>query len=221
VEIPAELRRQYRAEKLAVEDRLLGMGGTVLDLLRTATAALQDRDVERAEEVKRADARLDAESRALQDEILRLVALQAPVASELRTVALYLYVNIHLERMSDLCRNVARAAASAQPDEDAQVRAQIEEMSRHAQRVIETMLQAFAQRDADLARTLPALDHPLDVLNRSIFRRTTELVTAEGDFEWAMRLVLVARYIERMADHAVDIGEQIIYAVTGRLESLD
>jgi phosphate transport system protein len=220
MEIPAELRVQYRAQRSGVEDSLLGMGSTVLELLAEATAALDGRDAERAGAVQRADERLDAESRVLQDQILRMLALQAPVASELRLMALYLFANLHLERMSDLCANIARAAADAQPQVDPQVRAQVAEMAQHAHRVVETMLQALARRDVELARSLPTLDDPLDTLNRSIFRRTAELVAAEGEFDWAMRLILVARYIERLADHAVDIGEQVIYAVTGELERL-
>lgn len=220
MEIQSKLRRQYREQRSHVEDRLLAMGSGVLDQLEEAMAALEARDYDRAEAVRRADARLDAESRALQNDILRLLALQAPVASELRVMALYLFTNLHLERMSDLSANVARNAESAQADDDPQVHAQVIEMAGHTRRVIETALQAFARRDLALARTLPELDDPIDVLNRSIFRRTTELVAAQGDVDWAMRLVLVSRHLERMADHAVDIGEQVIYAVTGEHERL-
>jgi phosphate transport system protein len=221
MEIPGELRRQYRAEKSNVEDQLLAMGGTVLELLAEAASAFEAGDAARAEAVRRADERLDADSHVLQDRILRLLALEAPVASELRIVALYLFANLHLERMGDLCANLARAAEEARPaEEDRQVREQVGEMARHAARVIEAALLAFSRRDVELARTLPELDEPLDLLNQSILRRLAEVVASEGEFDWAMRLVLVARYLERMADHAVDLGEQTIYAVTGELERL-
>jgi phosphate transport system protein len=193
----------------------------VLEMLDEAMVALDDADITRAEAVMRTDDRLDAESRRLQDTILRTIALQAPVASELRLIATFFHVNLHLERMGDLCVNVAKASRSQRPrEDDAQVRAQVSEMAQHARRVIETALECFTRRDVALARTLPALDDPLDSLNRSIFRRTAQLAADEASLDWALRLVLVARHLERMADHAVDIGEQTVFAVTGELERL-
>jgi phosphate transport system protein len=220
-EVPGRLRLQYREQLAGLEDRLLAMGGGILDMLEEAMTALADRDLLRADAVVRADDRLDAESRALQDTIMRTLALQAPVASDLRLVAAFFHVNLHLERMGDLCVNIAKAARAERPDaDDPQVRAQVVDMAHHARRVVEAALDAFARRDLAVARSLPELDDPLDVLNRSIFRRTAQLAADEAALDWALRLVLVARYLERLADHAVDIGEQTVFAVTGELEKL-
>jgi phosphate transport system protein len=220
-EIPAALRRDYREQKADHEDRLLAMGGEILELLAEAMGALADHDGARADAVARRDGRLDAGSRSLQDEIMRTLALQAPVASELRLIAAFFHINAHLRRMSGLCANVARPAHADRPRaEDPQLAAQLTEMAQHARRVIEGSLEAFARRDVALARSLSELDDPLDALNRSVFRRTAQLTADEEDLDWAMRRVLVARHLERMADHAVDIGEQTIFIVTGELEKL-
>jgi phosphate transport system protein len=220
VEIPQPLRREFRSQMAGVEDRLLAQGATVLEQLDEAVGALAQRDAERAAAVLRARERLEAEHRALQEDILRLLTLQAPVAGQLRQVATYIPVNLHVARMGGLCRNVARAAQEPRGPEDDQIQAQIGEMAQLARRVAERSLECFARRDLELARSLPGLDEPVDVLNRSIFRRTVELAAAEGDFEWVVRMVLVARYIERLSDHAVEIGEQVAYAVTGRMDPL-
>ncbi len=220
VERQAELRKEHRQQMAGLEDGLLAMGSQVVDMLSEAMTALEQRDRERADAVKRAHDRVREQHHALQDRILRTLALQAPVASELRLVATYIHVNIHVERMAGLCRNIAKAVDTAVGSDDAQIRAQLAEMAQHARRVIERAMESFTRRDVELARTLPELDDPIDSLNRSIFRRTVEVVAAEGDFDWMMRMVLVARYLERLSDHAVAIGEQTIFAATGEVGSL-
>lgn len=213
----AELRREHRERLAALEDRLIAMSGQVGEMLDRAMAALVDGQLEQAAAVRATKARMDTEYRAVQDGVFTTLALQAPVASDLRLVSASVHLNIHLQRMAGLCRNVVRAAEHEphSPGDD-QVRSQLADMGTHARRVLERATESFTRRDAELARTLPELDDPLDRLNRSIFRRTVELAAADADtLDWALRMVLVARNLERFGDHAVHIGEQAIFAATG------
>ena len=213
-----KLRREYRAELSGLEDRILSMGARVLDMLSEAMDALAAHDVEGAEAVIRADDFLDEQYEEVHEHILTTIALQAPVATQLRLLSAFMHCNIHLERMGDLCVNVAKIVTFvAEEAGDDELMAQVQEMAQHARRVIERALEALAKRDLDIVAELPGLDDPIDKLNRGLFKRMVRLaVDDEQALDWAMRMVLVSRYLERMGDHAVDIGEQVYFIVTGR-----
>jgi phosphate transport system protein len=220
-DMPQQLRREFRGQLSALEDGLLTAGGQVLDLLDGAMEALAQGNPDRAASVVASRSRTVEQHNALQEDILRTITLQAPVASDLRLLASFIPVNLHIARMGGLCRNIAKTAAEEHAGgEDPQIKAQLGDMAQHTRRVIERALECFARRDVELARTLPELDDPIDTLNRSIFARTVQLASGEGNFEWVMRMLLVARYLERMSDHAVEVGEQTQYAVTGGISRL-
>lgn len=212
-----KLRREYREGLSGLEDRILGMGARVLQMLSESMEALAAHDLERARAVIRADDLLDAQYEDVHEMILTILALQAPVATELRLLSAFLHCNIHLERMGDLCVNIAKIVVLVDPDaEDPELMAQVQEMAQHARKVINRALEALAKRDLEIVKTLPALDDPIDLINRGLFKRMVRLaIQEESRLDWAMRMVLVSRYLERMGDHAVDIGEQVYFVVTG------
>lgn len=213
----AKLRREYREGLSGLEDRILSMGARVLEMLTEAMTALATHDADRADVVIRADDLLDEQYEDVHETILTLLALQAPVATELRLLSAFLHCNIHLERMGDLCVNIARIVSLVSPDtEDPELMTQVQEMAQHARRVIERALESLAKRDLDIVASLPGLDDPIDKLNRGLFKRMVHrAIVDEEKLDWAMRMVLVSRYLERMGDHAVDIGEQVYFIVTG------
>lgn len=212
-----QLRREYREGLSGIEDAILAMGARVIEMLGEAMEALAQHDEERAAAVIRADDLLDEQYEEVHENILTLLALQAPVATELRLLSAFLHSNIHLERMGDLCVNIAKIVTLVDPTAgDPELMAQVQDMAQHARRVINRSLEALAKRDMDLVATLSDLDDPIDRLNRGLFKRMVKLAIAEeAKLDWAMRMVLVSRYLERMGDHAVDIGEQVHFVVTG------
>ena len=212
-----QLRHEYREGLSEVEDTILAMGSRVIEMLAEAMEALAIHDKERAEAVIRADDLLDEQYEQVHEKILTLLALQAPVATELRLLSAFLHSNIHLERMGDLCVNIAKIVTLVNPEAgDPELMAQVQDMAQHARRVINRSLDALARRDMELVASLPALDDPIDRLNRGLFKRLVKLaIVEESKLDWAMRMVLVSRYLERMGDHAVDIGEQVHFVVTG------
>jgi phosphate transport system protein len=212
-----ELRRDHRGKLSHLEDTILEMGNLVLEMVAEAMAALAERDCDRAEAAIRMDDRVDASYREVEQGVFNTLALQAPVATELRLCSALLHTDLHLERMGDLCVNIAKFTLLVRDfPEDPTLMAQLQEMGGHARKLITRALEAFARRDLDLVNTLPELDDPLDKLNKGLFRRLVQLAANdETRLDWAMRMVLVARYLERLGDHAVDIGEQVIFLVTG------
>jgi phosphate transport system protein len=213
----AKLRRDYREGLSGLEDRILSMGGRVIEMLSEAMLALATHDEDRAAVVIRADDLLDEQYEDVHETILTLLALQAPVATELRLLSAFLHCNIHLERMGDLCVNIAKIVSLVNPDsEDPELMAQVQDMAQHVRRVIDRALESVAKRDLDIVASLPALDDPIDKLNRGLFKRMVHKAIVEEDkLDWAMRMVLVSRYLERIGDHGVDIGEQVHFVVTG------
>jgi phosphate transport system protein len=138
------------------------------------------------------------------------------VAGDLRLVSAILHANVHIERMGDLCVNIAKFVRNRDPyPTDSPLLMRVEEMGERAAEMLDLALSAFAQRSVELAEQLPERDEYLDRLNRGMLGALKEYAADEDSFEWATKLMLVARYLERMGDHAVDIGEQIAFLVTG------
>jgi phosphate transport system protein len=210
------IRVNFHEELESAEGGLLGEGAQVRRQLERVLEALETRDMALAEEVIVEDDRVDDAYLATQTRITNLLALQAPVASDLRLVSAILHSNMHIERMGDLCVNIAKFVRNqhAYPS-DSPMLARLQEMGGRAAEMLDVALSAFAQRSLELAEELPVKDNVLDRLNRGMLGDLKGYAGDEQSFEWATNLVLVARYLERFGDHAVDIGEQISFLVTG------
>lgn len=216
------MRTEFHAELEGLEEQLVTMGTIADEMLGEAVRALRAADADAAREVILRDGDVDERYAKVQHGVLRAIALQAPVASDLRLIAAMLHTNIHLERMADYGTSVARMVvrSAALPD-DPDIAKQIDEMAEHARRVGRESMRAFTTRNADLARTLPELDDAVDQLNMGIFKRLVKLARLDDEkLKWAERLMITPRLIERYGDHAVDIGEQVIFAVDGELVEL-
>ena len=218
-----DVRTTFQRRLDDLEAKLGQMGQLVRSQLDRTLAALAASDVAIADEVIRRDQQLDAAYVEVEEGILRTLALEAPVAKDLRLVAGVLHVNSHIERMGDLCVNMARfvrLAGDEQPDSEIQFT--LAEMGEHARALVATALECFARRDVELAERLPIMDQPLDELNELVFRQLERLPTERGAAPgpWASRMVLAARYLERIGDHSVDIGEQVVFIVTGEVREL-
>lgn len=188
----------------------------VLEQLGRVMLALERRDPGLAREVIEGDDRVDDVYLATETRVLSLLALQAPVARDLRLVNAILHSNVHIERVGDLCVNIAKFVLNGLPyPSNSPMLIRLQEMGIRAGELLDVALRAFSARDADLAEELPSKDNVLDRLNRGMLQELKQYAGDEQSFEWAVNLVLVARYLERVGDHAVDIGERTSYMVTG------
>jgi phosphate transport system protein len=208
----------FEARLEGLEARLLDMGQQVQSQLSRTLEALASGDIALAEDVMARDDEIDRAYIEVEQEILRTLALHAPIAKDLRMVAAILHINSHLERMGDLCANMARFARTMTDHPPTpEIQATLAEMGTHAQKLLGAALTCFARHDAVLAASLPQLDEPLDRLNQRVFWQIERASEGDRPLEWASRMVLVARFLERLGDHSVDIGEQVSFVVTGEV----
>jgi phosphate transport system protein len=210
-------RVHFRHELQTLEGQALGALDLVLSALDRTMEALHHQDIELAAIVILDDDRLDGRYLEVHQGILSLLALQAPVASDLRTVAALLHVIKHAERMGDQCVNIAKMLplSGHEPPVDDQILERIEQMGRLVRSEVEQSKQAFSLRDVGLAEDLVRQDERVNCLNRECFKRAVEIGTDSDTREWAMSMMLVSRALERIGDNAVDIGEQVAFVVTG------
>ncbi len=210
-------RIHFQDELRLLEEQALGALDLVVLTLDRTLEALEHQDIELASIVVHDDDRLDGRFLDVHQGILSLLALQAPVAGDLRTVAALLHVIKHAERMGDQCVNIAKVMplVGTNPPSDPQMMERIMRMGGLARSEVAQAKQAFVLRDVSLAQDLVRQDEQINGLNREVFRRAVEIGTDEDRREWAMTMMLVARALERIGDNAVDIGEQVAFVVTG------
>jgi phosphate transport system protein len=211
-------RSHFQQELRALEQQALGGLDLVVATLDRTLEALRHQDIELASIVVHDDDRIDGRYLEVQQGILSLLALQAPVASDLRLVAALLHVIKHVERMGDQCVNIAKMlpVVGYEPPSDEQMLEQIQKMGAIARSLILQSKQAFLLRDVAVAEDLVRQDEGINRLNRCVFARAVEIGTDTDRREWAMSMMLVARALERIGDNAVDIGEQVAFVVTGQ-----
>jgi phosphate transport system protein len=214
----SERPRQHFVDQLAeLEARTMGGIDLVVMQLDRVLEALTHQDVELAALVIADDDRLDGRYLEVHQGILSLLALQAPVAGDLRVVAALLHVIKHMERMGDQCVNICKLIpllGHEPPVQDA-IMERIMSMGRSARDETVLSRRAFEERDVGLAQDLVRQDREINRLNRQIFQLAIELGTDVDVREWGMTMVMVARALERIGDNAVDIGEQTAFVVTG------
>jgi phosphate transport system protein len=210
-------RLHFQDELQSLERMALGgldMVGTALD---RALETVERQDIELASMVIANDDRIDGRYLEVHQGVLSLLALQAPVATDLRVVAALLHVIKHVERMGDQCVNIAKLVplAGHHPPADEQMLDNLGRMGQQARQQVVQAKQAFERRDVELAQDLVRQDNEIDRLNRDCFKLALEIGNEVDRREWAMHMMLVARCIERIGDNAVDIGEQAAFVVTG------
>ena len=210
-------RLHFQEELARLEEQALGGIDLVARTIDRTRAAVRDQDVDLAEMVIADDDLIDGLYLQEHQGVLSLLALQAPVATDLRLVAALLDVIKHIERMGDGCVNVAKLIplAGVEPPRRTELVDDLERMAEQAKAQVLQAGEAFRSRDVALAEDLVRMDDEIDKLNRDVFKQALSAGEDEDTREWAMTMMLMARSFERIGDHAVDIGEQVAFVVTG------
>jgi phosphate transport system protein len=199
-----------------LESTLQEEGELVTRALRSSLNALERGDVELADEVIAFDDEVDSCYLAIERGILSVLARQTPVAVDLRLVLAVLHINLHLERMADYCVTIAKMTKLVEGlRADEALFEAFDEMGRRAEEMIAVGLTSFAARDVARAETLVELDELIDRANRQAVQHILALGGDPESHEWGLRMLLVSRCLERIGDHAVDIGEQTAFLVGG------
>jgi len=215
-------RQHFQGQMLELERSALGGLDMALGQVERVLDALEHADLRLAQFVIADDDRIDGRYLEVHQGVLSLLALQAPVAGDLRVVAAVLYVINNIERIGDQCVNIAKLIPLSNhvPSRSEELCDRILRMGALARYELAQARQAFAERDIALAQSLAEQDLEVNRLNREIFRLAVRVGEDPLLREWAMTMTLAARALERIGDNAVDIGEQAIFMSTGEFREL-
>jgi len=212
-----QTRVHYQAELGQLEASALGGLDLVSEQLGRTGEAVEQQDVELAQQVIVDDDRIDGRYLEVHQSLIALLATQSPVATDLRLISALLHVLKNVERMGDQCVNVCKLIplTGNEPPADPEMLSRIVTMGKHTRTLISQAKRAFEERNVAMAQDLVRQDDVVDNLNRECFHLALEIGDDADKREWAMTMLLAARAIERIGDNAVDIGEQVAFVVTG------
>ncbi len=201
-----------------LKQKILHIGTVVEQSLLNSIKALEKRDVQLARSIIENDADIDRMEVELEEDCLKVLALHQPVAIDLRFIVAMLKINSDLERIGDLAVNIAERAEYLASHEEALIRFDYREMAGKAGLMLEKSLDSLVTLDADLARDVCAADDEVDDMNRQMLNKVQDAVRENpGQMDLFLRYLLVARHLERVADHATNIAEDVIYMVQGEI----
>ena len=204
-------RPHFHEELEAIELEILGMGELAERAVARSVHALVRGDVAEADDVISHDDDIDERYMDIEGRALNLLALQTPVATDLRMISAIIHINLHLERIGDMAVNIAKIYRSvAELPTNSTILQQIREMDDVVRPMIRVALEAFSHRDLELCLRLPEMDDPVDRLNLGMYEEVAALAADPAALDWGLRMNMVARQLERVGDHAVDIGEQAV-----------
>ncbi len=213
-----EIRRSFHEQLAELRHDVVRLGALACEAVAAGTEALLDADLAAADTVIVSDVALDDLTHAIEEQAYRLLALQQPMASDLRTIVTVLRTIHEIERVGDLMVNIAKTTRRLYPGELApRIRGLIHNMGLQAGLQLRVAVDAFADEDAARALALPDMDDVIDELQKELFRAL--FATADHDESTIHRVVqiaLVGRYYERIADHAVNVGRRVAFMVTGK-----
>jgi phosphate transport system protein len=212
------MRQEFQAELERIQTLLREESEAVRRSIRGSVKALELEDLELADEVIAFDDEIDRLYLEIEDQIQVLLARQSPVAADLRLVIAMIKINLHLERIADYCVTVAKLVKLAYGlAADETLVDGFREMGLRAEEMLIVAIDSFTSRDIEAAQRLSELDELIDRANRRVVGRLLDVGHDPAAQEWGLRMIIVSRALERIGDHAVDIGEQTTYLITGEL----
>ncbi|TCP60887.1 PhoU-like phosphate uptake regulator [Rhodovulum bhavnagarense] len=211
--------RSYDRDLEAIQALIMKMGGLVEAAILESANSLEARDEEQAERVRKGDKAIDALEEQVNEEAARLLALRQPSAGDLRTVLTVMKISANLERVGDYAKNMAKRTGvllQMAPIEGSS--GAIRRMAKAVEIMLKDALDAYIQRDVELAQDVRLRDHEVDQMYNALFREfLTFMMEDPRNITACMHLHFIAKNIERMGDHVTSIAEQVIYLVTGEL----
>ena len=212
------MQRHFHEELEALKQTLLAMGGLVEDQIRRAMRALLERDDVIAQEVIDRDRQVNTYDIEVDEQCVNLLALHQPAAGDLRFITTAMKIVTDLERIGDQAVNIAQRALELNREPQLKPYIDLPRMADKAQRMVKESLDAFVARDTALARQVCGEDAEVDALKEQIFRELlTFMMEDPRTVSRAIRVILISRFMERVADHATNIAEMVIYLVEGKM----
>ena len=216
------LRKAFDQELRGLEEKLRELGRMVGEAVVASVDALKRRDLDAAQKIIDADRGLNERRFAIEQETLVVIATQQPMAKDLRILASFLELATELERIGDYAKGIAVITTRMGTEEFVKPLIDIPRMAEKARDMLHRALQAFFDRDLELARAIPREDDEIDALYHQIYRELTTYIIADPRLvDRASFLIWVAHNLERVADRVVNICERVVFAVTGEVMEFD
>ncbi len=217
-----DTRAHFHQDLDALQAELLGVAERAIVMVGKAVEAVTTGNLELANEVVSADDEIDRTYLDIHNRWINMMARQQPMGSDLRRMAVILQLNMTFERMGDQCVNIAKSTRHTQGlPRDPTIVQLLREMADLVQPMIRTGVEAYIRGDVDEARLLPAMDEPIDRINRNMYRHAVAAGPEPDRLEWAIKMMLVSRALERIGDQVVDLAEQTVYLLTGEKAEFD
>jgi len=211
------MERHFDEELRELKEKLLQMASLAEDSISRSIKALTDRDKKLAQKVIDSDDEINMLEIEVDEICLKLLALRQPIAKDLRFITAAMRINSDLERIGDLSVNIAERTLDLLQEPLLKPLIDIPRMAQLAQKMVKDSLNAFVNRDAELAHDVCCRDDEVDQLNHQIFRELlTYMFQDPKNITRSVDLVLIGRHMERIADHATNIGEDVVYMVKGK-----
>jgi phosphate transport system protein len=215
-------RERFSQQVMDVKHKVVKMGALVEDIIELAIESLKNQDLEAAKKVNVEDDKIDQIELEIGQECMRMLALQQPLAKDLRTVATALKIITDLERMGDNAVNISKITLEIGKDPLIKPLIDIPRMAQIAQNMLRLSLDSFVREDIDLAEKVAAMDQEVDDIYLAIFDEIIELISNDKyKTRQGTKLLFIGRYLERIADHTTNICERVIYMVTGELKEIN
>jgi len=212
------MQRHFHEELEALKQTLLAMGGLVEDQIRRVMRALTERDDALAQEVIDRDRQVNTYDVEVDETCVNLLALHQPAAGDLRVITTAMKIVTDLERIGDQAVNIAQRVLELNREPQLKPYIDLPRMAERAQAMVKESLDAFVSRDTDLARRVCSADSEVDALKEQIFRELLTFMMQDARaIPRAIRLILISRFLERVADHATNISEMVIYLVDAKM----
>lgn len=216
------MRNQFIAQLDELNIKLLKMGAMVQEIIEVATRALTAQDLGLAKQVYTMDDKIDELELEIELECMKLIALQQPMAKDLRVIGSILKIITDLERMGDHAVNIAKVTLEIGDEPFIKPLIDIPKMAKLTQDMVNKSLDAFVKSDIELAREVAKDDDEVDLLYEKIYMELINKMLDNREIvKQATNLIFIGRFLERIADHATNIGERVIYMVTGELQQIN
>jgi len=212
------MQRHFDEELKTLKEKILHMGAMVETQIANSIKALVERDSDLAKRTIENDHRVNAMDVDIDDDSVRLIALHQPMAKDLRFITTAMKISTELERMSDLAENIAERAIELNEEPQLKPYIDIPRMAEHAQRMVKESLDAFVNRNVEQAWKVIRDDDFIDELTHQIFRELVSfMLEDQHTIARAIRITFISKYLERIADHATNIAELVVYLVEGKI----
>lgn len=210
--------RHFDQELLDLKEKILRMGSLVEEQVQGALRALIERDSDLARKIIANDLQVNTLDVEVDEDCLRLLALQQPAARDLRFITTAMKISTELERISDLAENICERALELNEEPQLKPYNDIPRMANWSLRMVKEALEAFVNHDATLARKVCADDDFVDDLTHQLFRELLSFMLENPQtITRAIRMTFISKYLERIADHATNVAELVVYMVEGKI----